>query len=242
MENKYYIYLHIKKTDGTPFYIGKGKCGTNRFNSSHGRNKFWHNIVNKYGYDVIIIENNLEPIISCEREQYWINRIGRRDLGNGPLVNMTDGGEGANGRIVAFEHRKFGEKNHFYGKTHNEDTKNKIKISNKKRVWSEESKNKLSNSQKGKIITQEIRDKISIKVKGVNNGMYGKKHNEDTKNKLRESSKNRITGTGYILLDTQTGIFYDSILKASIALCIKESSLSSMIAGRYRNKTNLIKV
>ena len=105
---KCYVYLHIKATDGEPFYVGKGhrkdRCG-----SKFSRSKFWHNIVKKYGFDIIILEENLTPEKAIELEKYWIERIGRRDLGKGPLVNLTDGGDG-----VIFK----GEKNPFYGKKH----------------------------------------------------------------------------------------------------------------------------
>lgn len=137
MSDVYYVYLHIKSSNGEPFYVGKGKA--NRVTSTHGRNKFWHNIVNKYGYDIIFLDKNLSPEKAIELETYWIERIGRRDLGNGTLVNLTNGGDGTAGRKVDRSYYK-GENNPFYGKTHSEDTKEKIRESNKRRVWSEESK------------------------------------------------------------------------------------------------------
>lgn len=110
MDENYYIYLHIKKTDGTPFYIGKGK--NNRSKSKHGRNKFWHNIVNKYDYDIIYLEKNLTNDKANIKEIYWINKIGRRDLCKGPLVNLTDGGFGSAGYKVSDETRlKISESN-----------------------------------------------------------------------------------------------------------------------------------
>jgi hypothetical protein len=94
-QSKFYIYLHINVITGEPFYIGKG-CG-NRSIQKTGRNNYWHKIVNKYGYDIIKIENNLTNSEANEKEIYWIKRIGRKDLDLGPLVNFTDGGEGGNG-------------------------------------------------------------------------------------------------------------------------------------------------
>lgn len=43
-----------------------------------------------------------------------------------------------------------------------------------------------------------------------------------------------------ILLDTQTGIFYNSIKDASKCLCIDYSVLMNMVCGTQKNKTNLI--
>lgn len=92
----YYVYLHIKLTDGTPFYVGKGK---DRRALSKKRSNWWKRVVNKYGYDIIFLEIKLTEQEATEREKYWIKRIGRKDLGLGPLVNMTDGGEGTSGII-----------------------------------------------------------------------------------------------------------------------------------------------
>lgn len=42
-----------------------------------------------------------------------------------------------------------------------------------------------------------------------------------------------------VLIDTQTGVFYDSIKEASELLCINYSKLMNMICGAQKNKTNL---
>jgi len=88
----FYIYLHIRLTDGSPFYVGKGN-GRRATRTQH-RNNWWHNIVNKHGFDIIMLEEGLTEEQALEKEIYWINRIGRKDQGKGPLVNMTDGGVG----------------------------------------------------------------------------------------------------------------------------------------------------
>ena len=58
-ENKYYVYLHIKKTDNQIFYVGKG-CDY-RSNVKTGRTKHWQNIVNKHGYYVDFYKKNILP-------------------------------------------------------------------------------------------------------------------------------------------------------------------------------------
>lgn len=90
--NNYYVYLHIKGTNGEPFYVGKGKGY--RATSKSKRSNIWNNYFKKYGFDVIMLEECLTEDEAFEREIYWINRIGRKTKGNGPLVNLECGGKG----------------------------------------------------------------------------------------------------------------------------------------------------
>lgn len=104
-ELKYYIYFHINPLKNEIFYVGKGYG--NRSHSKHSRNKFWNHTINKYKtFCVDIIENGLSENEAYKREKYWIDRIGRRDLGKGTLVNMTNGGEGTSGYKVSGETKK----------------------------------------------------------------------------------------------------------------------------------------
>lgn len=154
--SNYYVYFHLRLNDGKVFYVGKGKG--NRAYDKRNRNKYWNNIVNKYGYDVIIIDNNLSNENAILNEIYWIKRIGRENL-----CNMTDGGEGSEGfkhspeTIQKLRDRepKFGKDNGNYGGGN----------------WSEESKIKFSEYQK-------------INMLGDKNPFYGKKHTEETKKHL----------------------------------------------------------
>jgi hypothetical protein len=138
---KYFVYAHYKNGSLEPFYIGKGKG--NRETSVYGRNKHWKNIVNKYGYTVKIISKNLCPEEAVKQECFWIDFFGRKDLQKGELVNYTDGGDGATGRVVLEHNKRYGNKNPFYGKTHTKETSEIISSANKNRVWQESSKRKV---------------------------------------------------------------------------------------------------
>jgi hypothetical protein len=83
------VYFHINPVKQEIFYVGIGN--KNRPDSKQNRNKYWHNTVNKYGYIVVIIEKDLEWLEAVEREKYYIQLIGRKDLKLGTLLNMTDG-------------------------------------------------------------------------------------------------------------------------------------------------------
>jgi hypothetical protein len=101
------LYFHISMGTNEVFYVGIGNI--RRPYSTYKRSKWWDNIVKKYGYDILIVEDNLTWETACELEKYWINRIGRKDLGLGTLVNLTNGGDG------------------FMGGRHNEKTIEKMK-------------------------------------------------------------------------------------------------------------------
>jgi hypothetical protein len=92
----YYLYRHIRLDKNEPFYIGIGHTDNNKYNRAYTKNKrndFWKNIVNHTDYEVeIVYETNLKDEI-FEKEKEFINLYGRRDLNNGTLVNLTDGGE-----------------------------------------------------------------------------------------------------------------------------------------------------
>ena len=106
MEKKYYIYAHINPVKNEIFYIGKGTG--QRAYVKRKRSNFWNAIRNRYGLVIDILEEGLTNEEACNREKWYINRIGRRNLGKGPLVNMTDGGEGSENRItiITKEHRE----------------------------------------------------------------------------------------------------------------------------------------
>lgn len=97
-------YYHKRLDNGEIFYVGIGEI-TRPYETKH-RNNHWNHTVNKIGYEIVIIKEGLTWEEACEWEVLEIKRIGRRDLGLGPLVNMTDGGEGTQGVIITEERKK----------------------------------------------------------------------------------------------------------------------------------------
>ena len=91
------VYVH-KKPDNEVFYVGIG-VARKRAKSVYGRNKHWHNVVNKFGFSVEILFDNVDYETAKDCERYLIKYYGRKDLGLGTLVNFTDGGEGPSGYI-----------------------------------------------------------------------------------------------------------------------------------------------
>ncbi len=130
MENKFYVYAHQRLDDNSIFYIGKGH-GKRAWVEQH-RSKYWKNIVNKAGYNVLILQDGMTETDSFILEKYLIVFYGRADLGEGRLVNMTDGADGSSGRITT------------------EVARNKVATANKGRICSEERRQKISKANKGR--------------------------------------------------------------------------------------------
>jgi|GEM_PF-3298330 len=99
------IYRHVKRATGEVFYIGI-TINNKRPYSKSDRNIFWYNLVSKYDYDVEILKTNLSLREAQELEEILINYYGRRDLGKGTLVNLTNGGELNKGCTPSLETRK----------------------------------------------------------------------------------------------------------------------------------------
>ena len=102
-ENNTHLYLHTKSESKEVFYVGIGNA--RRPYRKCNRNKWWHNVVNKYGYEITILADSLTWEQACDMERYLIKYYGRRDLGEGTLVNLTDGGEGAKNVVVSAKAR-----------------------------------------------------------------------------------------------------------------------------------------
>lgn len=104
-----YLYRHIRLDKNEPFYIGIGSDSSKnegkytRSKTKSERNKIWYNIVSKTKYKIEIMLDDLSWEDACEKEKFFISFYGRKDLGKGPLCNLTDGGEGCYGYVRSKE-------------------------------------------------------------------------------------------------------------------------------------------
>lgn len=73
-------------------------------------------------------------------------------------------------------------------------------------------------------------------------GVVGRVVTEETLQKMSKVMKGRVLGKTSLVLDTQTGVFYNSIAEASLYYSIKKTTLWAMLTGQNPNKTNLITV
>ena len=155
------VYFHINPLKSHIFYVGIGSI--KRPYTKYKRNIIWQNIVNKYGYIIDIAHTDLSWESACNLEKFYINKLGRKDLKKGNLVNLTDGGDGNVGLIHSDEMKAKmkGNKNGASRKnyTHSEETREKMSIALKGRVsprkgqtfkHTDEAKLKISLAQLGK--------------------------------------------------------------------------------------------
>lgn len=97
------LYLHRKESDGSVFYVGIGT--SERPYVEKGRSTIWKRTVAKHGRTVQVIATDLTWDKACFLEVSAIHLFGRRDLRQGALVNLTDGGEGTRGMVLSEEAR-----------------------------------------------------------------------------------------------------------------------------------------
>lgn len=210
MHKQFYVYIH-KKPDGTPFYVGKGH-GRRAYRFSN-RNQWHQNIVDKYGKSNIIIEiiNCVNESQAFDLEKIYIKQF--RDIDKHILVNMSNGGEGDSGRIIAESHRKklsqakkgrplsLEHRKALKGKTMSDEQRKQISERHKGTKASEQTKKKLSATRTGKKLSDECKKKISEKHLGktltqehrakLSDSHKGHKHSEETKEKMRKSHAKR---------------------------------------------------
>ena len=171
----FYCYLY-RDIDGTPIYAGKGK-----------RDRAFGHITNDTHLGRLLRKrlrdgHKIEPEFLCKDvdeefaffvEVETIRHYGRKDLGIGTLLNLTDGGEGSSGYVFSIEDRA------------------KVSVAGKGRITSEETKKKLAAQRTGRKCSVETKAKISVLKKGNQNSL-GIKRSDESKVKQSIAMKDKL--------------------------------------------------
>jgi hypothetical protein len=163
----FYVYGHFVPNSKEPFYIGKGTG--RRYKKRDNRNKWWKNIVAKYGFEARILHDGLTELEALELEKQLIKEYGRLDNKAGPLVNLTDGGEAPQNVNVS------------------ESTREKLRTSSK-RYWDNKSEKEKSDiaKQRWNQLSEESKQKHRNKI---GKSSQGRKHSEESRQRNREVQK-----------------------------------------------------
>ena len=227
------VYIHRRKDNDSIFYVGMGSL--RRVTDKKNRNPYWNNVVNKYGYYTEVVAEKLSIEDAYELENLLINEIGRKDLGKGDLVNLTDGGDGCN--------------------NWNEDRTNLMICINKKNMKSVSQYNSKGEfiksyrsiseaSKQSYIARQTIRDCVNGKLKTAGGFVWvlsdvEYNHNPNRFDKGSNAMKGGKNPNAKLVLNKETGIFYQSLSMAFKSQNkYKMSAFKAQVGGQNKNKTN----
>lgn len=200
-----YVYMYYDPSRGEPIYVGKGN---GHRDTMHMKRKDHHPLtyrlraMKKIGVDPIItrICNDVNDELALLVEEEAISKFGRRDLGLGTLLNLTDGGDGAKGAILSDDHRlKLSQalKGRIVtpetralmskvrtGETRSEDTRARISAAKRGQKYSDEARANISAGHVGMTYTSERNAKVSV-------SLMGHFVSDETRAKISEKAKQR---------------------------------------------------
>lgn len=242
---RHFVYIHLVpelSKDGTPrdpcdpglvFYVGKGtrKKGTQRHAETRKRSAFWKQVVARRGgfEPVIVFQTDVESE-ALQWEQRLIRFIGRRDLGSGPLVNLTSGGEGVSDPSDLRRRQMARSAARFHtGRTRPRETGHKISQALLGRKRSPEQCERISRALRGKKQAPEAVEARAAKTRG-------RKHTAEQLARITEAFREL---KGRRIIDLNTGRVFRSLSEACSAVGVNRGTLGDWLRGRHPSKTSL---
>lgn len=187
VQSDFYAYV-IRRPNGIPCYVGKGRGRRCHDHANKTHNKWLGRIYEKYGSGLRIVKSKecLTNAEASEIETLLIAEYGRADLGLGSLVNHTNGGDGATGGVMSAEGRQR-LSDLRKGKPRPPHVIKAMQEGAKAYEWTAEHRAKMSALNKGKTRTAEFGQRQSV-------ARQGKPLSAETKRKLSEVLLGRSKG------------------------------------------------
>lgn len=220
---RHYVYLHRRNDTGEVFYVGKGSLRPrqktqvcDRAHARDRRNPRWRNIANKHGFSVDLFASCESDEFAQHLERELIASFGRSDLGNGSLVNMTDGGDGHAGLLVSPQSRK---------------RRSELARRPRSEAWIKSIRHARNGGgnggvvKKGDKLPQWWKDRIRAKKFGADNPMYGR--------------TGEAHPTRRAVIDTDSGTIYPTTTAAAKAKGLRMQTLHNMLTGFRPNSTSM---
>ncbi len=148
----YYTYAYLRE-DGSPYYIGKGTG--RRIDSVN------HRAPVPPKDRRLKLKDNLTEQEAYKHEMYMIGVYGRKDLGTGILINMSDGG----GFDTGYKHSE----------ERREKMSKALKGRPKSEEWKARMKEIMKGKNKGKVLSEEHKEAIRQTMTGRKRGPYKKR-------------------------------------------------------------------
>lgn len=211
---RHYVYVHYRESDETPFYVGKGTINSKQI---YKRALAPHK--NEHWLNIVNKHGAFAQIVmSCKTDleaQFWEKEI-IKEIGRVNLANMTDGGDGHCGIAISDETRK----------------KRSIAASKpRSELWIKSIRSARKNGGNGGVV--KLGDKLSDSWRanlakgkmGAKNPWFG-----------------RSSPVAKLVLNLESGIYYNTIEQAAIAHCLNPKMLYQYLDGSRINKTSLVRV
>jgi hypothetical protein len=226
MENNKVVYIHRRNDTNKVFYVGMGS--KKRAYSKSGRNNYWKNTVNKVGYNIEIVDEEISKKDALELEIFMIAEYGLYNL-----CNITEGGEhhpidlatrikisNTLKGVKHSEQRKINIGLGSVGHKMHQNTREALKNANVNRKHSKESKIKMSISKKGTIVSDKTKDLL----RNIN---LGKKYSEESKLKRSLNNPKNIK-----IIDINTNIIYRNLRVACEDINLNKNTIKAQLSGR----------
>ena len=223
-----HVYRHIRLDINMPFYVGIGLDDENKraYETKKRRSVWWNRIVNKHGYSVDILFDNIPIEEAKKKEKEFIKLYGREDLGTGTLCNQTNGGDGCNGWKASRE------------------TIERMKVAAKIRgtamLNTPEIIEKRANSMRSKKRTDEQKERLSAWQRGIPKSKHLIEKMVATMRLPENVEKSRNQTNCKKVICIETEIVYRSAAEAARQLNIARSGISQCCLGtkkQYRSLT-----